>query len=206
MDKPGILIIDHDEASQAALRLSLGDEDWEMQGVATSGEALRELATGRWNLIVANVATVGFTGALYNTLKELAMVPQDPSGKVHLRILFLVPENSRQHAALLEHEHLSFVQRPFTFNDFLEKVSDLLMEAEAITTPLRRVRQEGATASRRRLLHGARSDRGRDTGRNTGMFANREDYEMTEEEIAEYERHEAIEEQRKKKKNPLSID
>jgi hypothetical protein len=41
------------------------------------------------------------------------------------------------------------------------------------------------------------------TQRNTSMFANRGEYVMTEEEIAEYEKSEKEEQEQKKKKSPL---
>ena len=92
--------------------------------------------------------------------------------------------------------------KPFTFHDLLERVSDLLMETEAIGAPLRKVKQEGITSDRRSRRRGR--DAGREDGRNTGMFSNHEDYQWSEEELAEYERQET-EAQKKKKKKPLTL-
>jgi DNA-binding response OmpR family regulator len=203
LENIGILIIEDDAASQAALRQMLGAEGWVVEG-ASSSQALRELATGKWSLVLANIATTGVTGALYATLRELALPPDGEAAKARVRVLFLVPEaGAAQTTPLLEQEHLPYVVKPFTFHDLLERVSDLLMETEAIGTPLRRVKQEG-------LASGRRSRRGRETSRdgnrNTGMFANREDYQLTEEELAEYERQEIEAVQKKKKKKLIPLD
>jgi DNA-binding NtrC family response regulator len=205
MDKAGILIIDDDPASQSALREVLGAEGWVVQSITQASQALSELATSNWTLVIANVLTTGFFGPLHTTLKELALAPKDESGKVPVRVLFLVPEAAAAEAApMLERQHLPFVLKPFNLHDLLEKVSDLLMETEAISAPIRHVRREG-NALRRRGRLGARNDPGRDANRNTAMFANREDYEMGEEELAEYERQEAEESQRKDKKKKQSL-
>jgi DNA-binding response OmpR family regulator len=198
----GILIIDEDPSSQAALRQMLGAEGWLVEGAASGSQALRELAAGKWSLVLANIATTGVTGALFATLKELALPPDGEAVKARVRILFVVPEAAAAEATpLLEQEHLPYVLKPFTFHELLERVSDLLMETQAIGAPLRRVRQEGLTSGRR-SRHGRET--GRDGSRNTGMFANREYYQLSEEELAEYERQE-IEAQKKKKKKPITL-
>jgi DNA-binding response OmpR family regulator len=201
----GILIIEDDAASQAALRQVLGSEGWLVEGAESSAQALRELATGKWTLVLANIATTGVTGALFVTLRELALPPEGEAAKAHVRVLFLVPEaGSAQATPLLEQEHLPYLVKPFNFHDLLERVSDLLMETEAIGAPLRKVRQEGLKFSRR--SHRGGRDAGRDGNRNTGMFSNRDDYQMTEEEMTEYERQETAEIQKKNKKKLTTLD
>jgi hypothetical protein len=75
------------------------------------------------------------------------------------------------------------------------------METEAIGAPLRKVKQDGwGLTSARRSRRGGR-DAGRDGNRNTGMFSSREDYQMTEEELTEYERTESEALKKKKKKS-----
>jgi DNA-binding response OmpR family regulator len=202
LDKIDILIVDDDPGSQAAMRQMLGSENWRVTIVSDGGQALQELASGEWTLVIVIVATAGFTSPLYLTLKELAQAPPLESGKARLRALFLVPEHcAAQARPLLEAERLPYVLRPFHLHDFLERVSDLLMENEAILSPIRRVRQE------RKLLGQQERDFSGTKGatRNTGMFANYKDYSMTEEEINEYERNEAAESLRKKKKK-LNLD
>lgn len=204
MENVGVLIVDNDAASQAALSQVLGAEGWLVEGAISSSQALRELATGKWALVLANIAMTGVTGALFVTLRELALPPENEEVKAHVRVLFIVPESAAAQATpLLEKEHLPYVLKPFTFHDLLERVSDLLMETDAIVAPLRKVRQEGLISSRR-SRHGRNS--GRDGNRNTGMFANREDYQMTEEELAEYEQQEMQAMQKKKKKKLIPLD
>ena len=203
MENIGILIIDDDAASQMALGQVLGAEGSLVEGAISTSEAFQKLATGKWSLVLANVATTGVTGALFATLRELALPPESEETKAHVRILFIVPEAmAAQTTPLLEQEHLPYVVKPFTFHDLLERVSDLLMETEAIGAPLRKVKQEGLKSSRR-SRHAGR-DPGRDGARNTGMFSGREDYQWSEEELAEYERQET-ETLKKKKKKPLTL-
>lgn len=203
MENVGILIIEDDAASQMALSQVLGSEGWLVEGATSISQGFQQLATGKWTLVLANTATTGVTGALFYTLRELALPPEGEAAKAHVRILFLVPEaTAAQTTPLLEQEHLPYVVKPFTFHDLLERVSDLLMETEAIGAPLRKVKQEGLKASRR-SRHAGR-DPGRDGARNTGMFSGREDYQWSEEELAEYERLET-ETLRKKKKKPLTL-
>jgi hypothetical protein len=83
-------------------------------------------------------------------------------------------------------------------------VSDLLMEAAALANPIRRVRHDSSLSERKRK----EGRQGRESGnafapRNTNMFAKREEYVMTEEEIAEYEKAEREEREGKKKKKPF---
>ena len=196
----GILIIDDDAASQAALSQVLGAEGWFVEGATSSNQALQKLAQGKWSLVLANMSVTGVTGALFVTLRELALPPEVEGAKAQVRILFLVPEDTAAQATpLLDEDHLPYVVKPFTFHDLLERVSDLLMETEAIGTPLRKVRHEGLKSSRRSRRTGR--DPGRDGARNTGMFSIQEDYSWSEEELAEYERQET--ETLKKKKKPL---
>jgi DNA-binding response OmpR family regulator len=201
MDKVRILIIDNDESSQSAMRQLLDSEGWQVQQATTDREAVHELAGGSWSLVVASIGTIGLSGLLYLTLKELAQAPLLESGKSRLRVLFVIPEaNGLEARPLLESERLPYVLKPFHLHDFLERVSDLLMETDAITTPIRRQRLEWNAAGRnttRGLQKAAATQPG---ARNQGMFANREDYGMSEEEIAEYEAQELQETLRKKKK------
>ena len=201
----GILIIDDDEASQSALRQVLDSEGWHVRVVPVLSQALAELSSGEWSLVIVNVAMTGLIGPVFLTLKELALAPGVEEGKVRARVLFLVPEMQAGEARpALEKERLPYVLKPFQFNDLLEKVSDLLMETDALTTPIRRVRHDASAAERKRKerREGHESDI-RQSRRDTGMFAKRDEYVMSEEEIAEYEKTEKEEqEQKKRKKQP----
>jgi DNA-binding NtrC family response regulator len=205
LSKIGILIIDDDVASQSALRQILDSEGWQVRVVPALSQALAELSSGEWSLVIVNIAMTGMTGPVFLTLRELALAPAIEEGKVRARVLFLVPEMDAAAAQpALEKERLPYVIRPFQFHDFLEKVSDLLMETDALSTPIRRVRHDATAAERKRQeqREGHESDI-RQGRRDTGMFAKRDEYVMTEEEIADYEKTEKQEqEQRKRKKQP----
>lgn len=193
MSDINILVIDDDSATQHALQHVFDAEGWRVCVVPIPSEAMRELARGRWTLVVVNVALADLTGPLFTTLKTLAQAEPDPDGKQRLlRVLFLVPALAARWAQpALERESLPFVGKPYHLHDFLEKISDLLIEAKAIQQPIRNVYLNAGKERRHR-------DRRSGCDRRTGqMFASREDYMMTEEEIAEYEKQE--EEERKKR-------
>lgn len=200
----GILIVEDDEASQSALRQVLDSEGWQVRIVPILSDALAELSTGEWSLVIVNIAMTPLGGPVYLTLKELALAPAVEDGKVRVRVLFLVPESQATGAlAALEKERLPYVLKPFQFSDFLEKVSDLLMETGTLTDPMRRVRHDTTASERKReeQRRGHESDI-RQGRRDTGMFAKREEYSMTEEELADYERTEALEAAQRKAKRP----
>src|SRR5260370_23761115 len=83
----------------------------------------------------------------------------------------------------MEDARLPYGLRPFHLHDFLEKVSDLLLEIRLIEAPIRQVQYEFKRQEKRRR-------RLRKTGRQTSMFACRDDYSMSEEELAEFEKQE----------------
>ena len=115
-----------------------------------------------------------------------------PPARKRVRVLFLVPPLSAKAAQpVLERESLPYSLKPYHLHDFLEKVSELLVEAGAIDQPIRSMRDFSA---RRRRVTARRSAR---DSRRGAMFATREDYQMTEEEMVEWERQE--EEERKKR-------
>src|SRR5258708_19408818 len=96
---------------------------------------LSELKTGEWSLVIADVALTGVDGPAFVTLRELASVPAADGGRI--RVLFLVPElTSSQFIVHLEAARLPHVLRPYHLHDFLEKVSDLLVEVKAIKGPI----------------------------------------------------------------------
>jgi hypothetical protein len=139
-----------------------------------------ELKTGEWSLVVANVAITGIDGPAFITLRELASVSPEDGGRV--RVLYLIPEfGGSQYIGHLEINRMPYVVRPYHLHDFLEKVSDLLVEVKAIEAPLRQVRHE----------FGALRKKKKQTGRSTSMFASRDSSSYTDEELAEYERQES---------------
>ena len=202
MAEVGILILDDDAVSQRALKHVLDSEGWRVRVVPLASYALAEIASGVWNLVIVNVSLTDLRGPIFQTLKDLAQgmadAPDDAvleeSKPKRIRVLFLVPILARKDVVpLLEREGLPYSLKPYSLHEFLEKVSELLMEARAIAAPIRSMgdRSFGRKGDRRSRL-GAR--RG-------AMFASRDEYQMTEEEMAEYERQE--EEDRKKREKEL---
>jgi len=194
----GILIIDDDIVSQRALKNVLDSEGWRVRIVPLASRAMAEIASGVWSLVIVNVALTDVRGPIFTTLRDLAQgqadAPDDAEIDVgrpkRIRVLFLVPLLAAKHAQpVLEREGLPYSLKPYHLNEFLEKVGDLLVEAGAIEVPIRSM-----DFSVRRKRAGSQSARDR---RNGSMFASREDYQMSEEEMVDFERQE--DEDRKKR-------
>ena len=162
------------------MRQILDSEGWRVRIVPDTKLLLAELKSGEWSLVIANVAMTGLESPVFFTLRELSSVSADEGAR--LRVLYLVPEMSgSQYVGPLEFAKLPYVVRPFHLHDFLEKVSDLLVEIKAIEAPLRHVRHEFGQARKKKSQ----------TGRSTSMFAARDSFSYTDEELAEYERQES---------------
>lgn len=176
----GILILDDDAPNQGALKQILDSEGWRVRIVSDAKMLIAELKTAEWSLVIANIALTGIDSPLFLTLRELTSVSFEEGGR--LRVLYLLPEMSgSQYVAALEQARLPYVVRPFHLHDFLEKVSDLLVEIQAIAAPLRQVRYE----------FGGLRKKKKEAGRSTSMFASRDSFSYTDEELAEYERQES---------------
>jgi DNA-binding response OmpR family regulator len=176
----GILVLDNDAQGSSAVKQILDSEGWRVRTVADSKMLLAELKTGEWSLVIANIALTGIDGPVFTTLKELASVSPDDGGRI--RVLYLIPEIAgSQYLDPLEIGKLPYVVRPYHLHDFLEKVSDLLVEVKAIEAPLRQVRHE----------FGALRKKKKQAGRSNSMFASRDSFSYTDEELAEYERQES---------------
>jgi CheY-like chemotaxis protein len=204
VEQVGILLVDDDVASQQALKSVLDSEGWRVRIVPKASEALAELATGAWNLAIVNVALADPRGPLFAILKELAQAQEvgapaagsDVALRKRIRVLFLVPLLMAQEVQpILEREGLPHSPKPYHLHDFLERVSELLVESGAIADPIRGV---GGFSDRKVRRREGRFGRGTHAG---AMFASREDYHMTEEEMSEYERQEEEEQRRKRQKD-----
>jgi CheY-like chemotaxis protein len=218
MAEVSILVVDNDAASQSALKNLLGSEGWRVRAVSAASDVLNELARGVWNLAIANASLTDPAGPLFAILRELAQAdselalepsPDDESAEEHglaanppppaqnhrrLRVLFLLPpEVVKKVQPILEREALPYVLKPYNLHDLLEKVSDLLLEAGAIDAPIRTIRE--SAPRKRTSVRRARRDI-----RSGAMFASRDDYQMSEEEMAEWERQEQEAEARKKRR------
>lgn len=176
----GILVLDNDSQGSSAVKQILDSEGWRVRVVQDAQMLLSELKTGEWSLVIANVADTGVDGPAFITLRELASVSPDEGGRI--RALYLIPELAGGlYIGPLELARLPYVVRPYHLHDFLEKVSDLLVEVKAIEAPLRQVRRE----------FGALRKKKKQAGRSTSMFASRDSFSYTDEELAEYERAES---------------
>jgi CheY-like chemotaxis protein len=206
VEQVGILLVDDDVASQQALKSVLDSEGWRVRIVPKASEALAELATGDWNLAIVNVALAEIGGPLFAILKELAQAQVEPpapaedgsiaESQKRIRVLFLVPLLMAQDVhPTLEREGLPHSPKPYHLHDFLERVSELLVESGAIAQPIRGV---GGFSERKIRRRGERFGRGTGAG---AMFAARDDYQMTEEEMTEYERQEEEVQRKKRQKN-----
>lgn len=178
----GILILDDDDQNQGALRQILDSEGWRVRLVQDPKLLLTELKSGEWSLVIANVALAGINTPTFITLRELAGVSHEEGGRI--RVLYVVPDMSgSQFIGALELARVPYVVRPFHLHDFLEKVSDLLVEVKAIEGPIRQVRHE----------FGAMRKKKKQAGRSNSMFASRDSYSYSDEELAEYEKQESEE-------------
>jgi DNA-binding response OmpR family regulator len=199
MGDVNILIIDDDKVSQLALQEILDSEGWRVHVVPLASQGLLELAKGEWTMVVANITLTDTQGPHFETLRELAQADADSTGTAHrpARVLFLVPELAAKFAQpVLERARLPYILKPIHLHDFLEKISDLLLEAGAIAEPIRHMRSEISRKERQQAERLAAQG----SQRQTRMFASREDYQMTEEEITEYEKQEEAESRQKKER------
>jgi DNA-binding response OmpR family regulator len=175
----GILVLDDNAPGGSAVKQILDSEGWRVRIVADTKMLLAELKTGEWSLVIADVSLTGVEGPAFITLRELASVSPAEGGRV--RVLYLVPELAgSQYVSHLEAARLPYVLRPYHLHDFLEKVSDLLVEVKAIEGPIRQVRHE----------FGAMRKKKKQAARSNSMFASRDSFSYTDEELAEYEKQE----------------
>jgi DNA-binding response OmpR family regulator len=175
----GILILDEDK-NQGALQQILDSEGWRVRAVRDPKLLFAELKSGEWSLVIVNIGLIGVDSPIFITLRELSSVSYDDGGRV--RALYLVPEmTGGQFVSALESARAPYVVRPFHLHDFLEKVSDLLVEVRAIEGPIRQVRHE----------FGALRKKKKQAGRSNSMFASRDAYSYSDEELAEYEKQES---------------
>jgi DNA-binding response OmpR family regulator len=174
------LLVLEEDPHATALKQILDGEGWRVRVVQDLPMLHVELKTAEYSLLIANIAMIGLDTATFHVLKELAAVDAKEGGRI--RVLYVVPEmTGSQYVVPLEEARLPYAVRPFHLHDFLEKVGDLLVEVKAIEGPLRMTRYEFGEARKKK----------KEASRTTSMFASRDTYVYTEEELAEYERQEA---------------
>ncbi len=192
MSEIKILVLEEDAASQSALQTMLDSEGWSVQIVAEVSAVMKELARGSWGLVVASLGVTGLSGPVFTTLLELAKAPPVEDGRSRIRVLFVVPQAVvTQAIPILENDRVPYAVKPFQFNDFMEKINDLLVQAQL----LKKTARERGFGSQQ-PAGGSKGKRGSQE-RESSMFASRDAYYYTEEELAEYERDQ---EKEKKKK------
>jgi DNA-binding response OmpR family regulator len=176
----GLLVLEAEPSNAGALKQILDSEGWRVRIVGDVPLLHVELKTGEYSLVIANVEQIGLESPTFHVLRELAAVSEEEGGRI--RVLYVVPElASSQFVQALERAKVPYAVRPFHLHDFLEKVSDLLVEVKAIEGPLRMTRYEFGEARKKK----------KQANRTTSMFASRDSYSYSEEELAEYERQEA---------------
>jgi len=125
----GILIIDDDIGSQRALKNVLDSEGWRVRLAPLASEAMSELASGQWNLVIVNIALTDVRGQLFlhpqGTRPDgVLSAPQaeNEAPPKRIRVLFLVPLlAAKQAQPILEQEGLPYSLKPYHLHDFLEK-------------------------------------------------------------------------------------
>jgi DNA-binding response OmpR family regulator len=176
----GLLVLEGDPGNAAALKQILDSEGWRVRIVTDLPLLHAELKTGEYSLVVANIELVNLDSPTFHVLRELASVSPEDGGRI--RVLYVIPELAgAQFVTALERAKMPYALRPFHLHDFLEKVSDLLVEVKAIEGPLRMTRYEFGEARKKK----------KQATRTTSMFASRDSYSYTDEELAEYERQES---------------
>ena len=191
-----ILVLEDDPGSQNAIQVMMDGEGWRVKTFDNPDVVLPELARGSWALVVASMALLDFSSPLFQVLKELAQSAPVEDGKSRVRVLFVVPPTHvAQAVPMLEQARLPFAVQPYQFNDFLEKVNDLLLQAQFLS---KTARERGFAFEKRAKLRTGKA--GKKAAGPNPMFASRDEYYYTDEELADYERQESEEEKKKKKK------
>lgn len=190
-----ILVLEDDSGSQNAIQMMMDGEGWKVKMISDADAGMQELAHGSWALVVANLGLSDFSSPLFQILKELAQAPAVEEGKSRVRVLFVVPTGDASQAIpVLEKAKLPYAMKPYQFNDFMEKVNDLLLQAQFVS---KTARERGfAFEKRESATKGKKGKKG--TAANS-MFASRDEYYYTEEELAEYEKEQQEEAKKKKK-------
>ncbi len=139
-----------------------------------------ELKTGEYSLLIANVALVGLESPDVSCVAGIGDGGAG-RGRADPRVVCGAGYEREPVCSCAGSEPVPYAVRPFHLHDFLEKVSDLLVEVKAIEGPLRMTRYEFGEARKKK----------KEASRTTSMFASRDSYSYTEEELAEYERMES---------------
>ena len=190
-----ILVLEDDPGSQHAIQLMMDGEGWKVKMIGDADAGMQELAHGSWALVVANLSVVEFTSPLFQILKELAQAAPVEEGKSRVRVLFVVPASQTTAAIpVLENARLPYAMKPYQFNDFIEKVNDLLLQAQFLS---KTARERGFAFEQRARTKTGKPGKGAAAA--NSMFASRDEYYYSEEELAEYEREQSEQEKKKKK-------
>jgi PleD family two-component response regulator len=86
----GLLVLESDPGSSAALKQILDSEGWRVRIVEDLKMLHVELKTAEYSLLIANIALIGLDSPTFHVLKELGGVSAEDGGKI--RTLFVIPE------------------------------------------------------------------------------------------------------------------
>ena len=196
------LIVDDDVVSQRALKNILDSEGWRVRIVPLASAAMLELASGEWSLVIVNVAMTDVRGPLFSILKELAQGAADaPEGAS-------VDQTRPSASAFFSSSRCSPSVRPSrssngnpcpTSSSRITCTISSEKSASCWSRPARSPIPFAASATLTAPAAAAR--RARSPQAPQLMFAARDDYQMSEEEMLEWERSE--EEARKKREKEI---
>ena len=187
----GILVLDDGAPGGSAVKQILDSEGWRVRLVPDTQMLLAELKTGEWSLVIANVTLTGVEGPAFVTLQELASVPAAEGGRV--RVLFLIPELAGdQYIGQLEANYRAFFSWFALRGKYIPVPNHRLvvvLAGEHDTFSNLQKSFDTATLPAD-FFDAALQKKKKQASRSNSMFASRDSFSYTDEELAEYEKQE----------------
>lgn len=119
-DKKHILVLDHDKALSALIKLNISSEEFEVVSAAAAAEAIQYLRERRPYVIIANLETLGADKFnFYN------MVRQDNSTNT---IPFLIIAPDKGYPKQLTGQFVDVIVKPFSIDDLSSKIKAISKE------------------------------------------------------------------------------
>ncbi len=175
----------------------------------SSADALTELSSGGWSLVIVNIEMTADGRSSLSDAKGIGVGTGNRRRQSSCSSSF--PRAGSRHAGEAQADHSRRTTShtclsSFQFSDFLEKVSDLLMETGILTDPMRHVRHDTTASERKRKgLQRTRDQLVRHSPgppRHKICSPSMKPMCMTEEEIADYEKSESVRKQSQKRRQP----